>query len=203
MRAWRSCLKFDIALHHELKTFVRASALKGSEYAESRVTSYLNVNELAHLAKRSSIGVTDGTASVFFARFYSSYKLIKLIESKEAAEPVSKLCSFMEQAEIKPNCQFTRTCFSALSIYPAPTYEFVVDIAFNNTPMSNSFLSLERALLQRVLFDYPHGEPRVREHFDTFNRCTEPLTLRKIKPDLTDLSTFHRRVFRHIKKSLN
>jgi len=202
MRAWRSCSKVDIALHHELKKFVRASALKGSEYTESRLNSYLNVNDLAHLAKRSSIGVTDGTASVFFARFYSSYKLIKVIESSEPTEPVSELCSFMEQAEIKPNYQFTRTCFSALSIYPAPTYNFVVDIAFNNTPMSNSFLSLERALFQRVLFDYPGGEPRLREHFDACNRCTEPLTLRKIKPDLIDLSSFHRRVSRHIKKSL-
>jgi hypothetical protein len=188
MLVW-SPSKADKDLYHELSKFVRANEFGTGEYVESRLTSFRNLDKVGRMARQSSIGVTAGIASLFFARFYTSKMLI------QDSGP-SDVCDFMNNKRIGANYMFTATTLSILHGHGA-TYDSVIKAEFNDLSMASSFLSLEKELFKKL-----DTSKNLRDKFACHNRATEPFTLRKIEPDMLSLARLHRRVWFQIKRSI-
>lgn len=67
----------DVDLRYRLTDFLPRPGVGNGEFTESRLMLYKNIDQYAVLAKRSKIGTTTSLHSIYYARFYTSYYLLR------------------------------------------------------------------------------------------------------------------------------
>lgn len=173
----------DSQLHHELSKFLRANNYKGSAYVEARLASYKAVNRLALLAKDSTVGSTLGVSSIYYARIFTSFNLIKIFSCADAIN-----------LTIGETLKTTiATKFETLH----PSFEEVVEDTVQDPSAASSFLALERMVHDKVEFGDTSGVDW-RGEFSASNRQTECYTRVSIELDLVALTTLRDRIWNNL-----
>ena len=127
---------------------------------------YKKIDNLPVLSHRSAIGTTTSISSIFFAKFYTSFHLISVLDelgecSDEEVQQSKALKEFWKEGRIGPNEHWKKIAAKTLAdveemteaeIAQTPTYARMIGKVFNDSAMTTSFLALEKGVLRKVEF---------------------------------------------------
>ena len=194
----------DADLRYRLANFCMRGVVNG-EFTESRLQHYRNINEFVVLNRRSRIRTSTGLRSIFYARFYTSFNLMRVaaaLDGHNWRKDAQQLVTFFDAKAIYPNEKFKDVVDSELQaaierseaeISKSHIYDDIITRVFNNSDMANTFLRLEKHLLDTV--EHAKYEPPYwRDKFNAYNRATLAYAERHIGEDIRCLTKTPQRV---------